>query len=209
MEHLTEQYRNLLPSGLFMALGSHVDGLTETILSDPEAEEYRQIRHSRRSDEFLSTRGLIKQLAEDIGLDGTHFEVHKDGLGKPFAIYEDRRYHLSLAHTGETLLCGISADIPIGIDLEPAGREVDERLRDRMLHPGERDAMKSVPLIRIWTLKEAVVKLEGKGLRTNLNKIRIRPRSEGQYEARFNNDKSARICSFQHNGYWISVAYFP
>lgn len=208
MEDLTEQYMSLLPSGLFVAMGSHSDELHENILSEAEAGEYREIRHSVRKEEFLSTRGLIKQLAETIGLDGAEFEVHKDGLGKPFGIYRDRRYYLSLAHTGRTLLCGISPDIPVGIDLEPVDREVDDRLRERMLHPGEREPLKKVPLIRIWTLKEALVKLEGKGLRTNLNRIRIRPRNQHEFDGRFNDDKSAIICSFQHDGYWISVAYF-
>ena len=208
MEQLTDQYQDILPPGLYLALGNHSDQYTESLLSAREADEYRRMQHAGRKDEFVSARGMIRRLADDIGMDGNAVEVHKDGLGKPFGIYEDRRYYLSLAHTGETVLCAISSDIPIGIDLEPAGRPVDERLRDRILHPKERKALKNVELIKIWTLKEALVKLEGTGLRNNLNEIVIRPQGKHAFNARLSDEKTARICSFQHGGYWISVAFF-
>jgi len=208
VKQIGEPYRKFLPPGLHLAIGNHSARYDESVLSAEEAEEYERIGHPGRREEFLSTRGLIKQLAGEIGLEGRQFEVHKDGLGKPFGIYRENRYFLSLAHTDDRVLCGISEDIPIGIDIEPVDRDVSERLRERMVHPDERKALEKVPLIRIWTLKEAMVKLEGKGLRTNLNKIRVRPVDDHTFRGRFNDDKSARICSFQHDRHWLSVACY-
>lgn len=208
MKQITGQYQTLLPEGLVLGIGDRTDRLPEEILSEVELNEYNKFQNRRRKDEFLSARGLIKKLVTEIGLDETMFEVHKDRLGQPFGVYQNRSYNLSLAHTGEKVLCGISAGISIGVDMEPAGRIVDERLKSRMLHPEEGEFLKKESLIRIWTLKEALVKLEGKGLRTNLNQIIIRPENESEFTGKFNNDKSARICSFQYDNYWIAVAFY-
>lgn len=198
----------MLPNEVTVGLGERSGHLSDELLSETERKDYGSFTNRRRREEYLSTRSLIGELLDSIGLDRSIFEIHKDGFGKPFGIYNNSRYNLSLAHSDEKVICGISPDVPIGIDLEPVGRKVSERLRERMLHAEERDHFRKESPVRIWTLKEAMVKLEGKGLRTNLNRIIIKPEDEFEFKGIFDDDKTARICSFTHGGYWIAVAHY-
>lgn len=209
MENITEQYRSLLPGDVHIAVGDIGQAYAVELLSSYELEEYRKFKHQRRKDEFLSTRGLIKELAVELGLDEAIFEIQKDDLGKPFGVYNSNtQFNLSLAHTGDKVVCGISPTLPLGVDIEPANRNVAERLRNRILHPDERLELVDEPIIRIWTLKEALVKLEGKGLRTNLNRLKLRVENDHCFTGVFDNEKTARICSFQYCNHWIAVAYY-
>lgn len=208
LESIDEEFQKLLPEGVLLGLESMGGHLGEEQLSGAEREEYRTFTNRKRKEEYLISRNLIGELAGQIGLDRTLFEIRKDGFGKPYGTYKDSRYNLSLAHSEGKVLCGISPVIQIGVDLEPVGREVNPRLRERMLHAEEREPLKREPLVRIWTLKEAMVKLEGKGLRTNLNRIIIKPSGKIEFTGIFDNDKTARICSFQYDGYWIAVAHY-
>lgn len=208
MENITKKFQSLLPDGLSVAMGDIGANFSEDLLTEAEQEEYNSFTHRRRKDEFLSTRGIIKQLAVDLGMDHVQFEIQKDGLGKPFGIYHNSRYNLSLAHTGQKVICGLSPTIPLGLDIEPVGRQVDERLRRRILHEEERSRLAGESVLRLWTLKEALVKLDGQGLRTNLKTVRIAEEAEHVFSGKFDNEKSAIICSFQYCDHWIAVAYY-
>jgi phosphopantetheinyl transferase len=61
--------------------------------------------------------------------------------------------------------------------------------------------------IRIWTCKEAALKMIGTGLRISMNGVHLKKISEDLFEVEFNNGKRAKICSFQHRDHWISVCY--
>lgn len=208
MENITAKYCSLLPSDLNIAIGEIGSTFSEELLSSIEHAEYQNLQHRRRRDEFLSTRGIIKELAEELGLDRSAFEIHKDALGKPYGVYNNQRFELSLAHTAEKVICVLSPGLTVGVDIEPEDRSVTERLRDRILHAEERALLQDQPLIRIWTLKESLVKLNGRGLRTNLNEIKIQPLNPRVFSAVLGDDKSARICSFRHQKHWIAVAYY-
>ena len=210
LELIHKRYRRMLPDGLLLGMGDLTDRLNAEHLSRTEREEYRTFKNSRRKDEFLMGRHLVRFLAEEAGLDRNEFEIRKDSLGKPFGIFRDREFHLSLAHSDEKVIAGLSESLHFGVDLEPAARTVDERLRERMLHEEERSRFEGEPLVRIWTLKEAMVKLEGRGLRTNLNRIVLwpEPGEESEFTGRIDDEKTARICSFQHEGYWVAVASY-
>ena len=196
------------------------------MLNSEELDYSESITHPFRREEFLSTRLLARRLAAELGYDPFRFRIIKDERGKPYGESEQERIHLSIAHSKEYVLCGISPGKDLGIDMEPAGREVSEALGNRILHPSEEQALdlnlngygegedtstgaeEGMTLVRLWTLKEALVKLEGSGLRTNLNELRTVRHSEVEFEGIFNNDKRAKICSFQHQDYWIAVAYY-
>lgn len=182
------------------------DGLPE-LLPD-ERREMEEMGSSSRRREFHLSRVLIRMLADSAGMDPGRLEIRREEGGKPFGEWEGRRIHLSVSHSPEKVICALSGESDIGLDIEHAGRETGEGLRDRMLHPGEREFLKPMETIRIWTLKEALLKLDGRGLGTNMNKVRITGGGDGSFEARFNNEIRAKICSFRHEDHWIALAYY-
>ncbi len=76
--------------------------------------------------------------------------------GRPFFDAEGRFF--SLSHTGARLLAGV-AEYELGVDAEQV-RPVRPGLRERIMSPGERGEFE---LFELWTLREAVFKLTGRG----------------------------------------------
>lgn len=91
--------------------------------------------------------------------------------GKP---YFAQGPYFSISHTKKMVFC-ILHSRPIGIDAEPMDRDIDLRLADKILSPGEKaqfDAAedKRIALLTFWVLKEAAAKCTGDGLRGYPNK---------------------------------------
>lgn len=87
--------------------------------------------------------------------------------GKP--VFAENGWHFSISHTPRHAFCALSRR-PVGIDAEELDREVNLRLANRILSPEEKarfDAAtdKRRALLTFWVLKEAAVKLTGRGLR--------------------------------------------
>ena len=94
-------------------------------------------------------------------------EIEKGPHGKPY--FKDSPWHFSITHTKHHVFCALS-DGPIGIDAEELDRNIDVRLAEKILSPGEKaqyDAAedKRLALLTFWVLKEAAAKCTGEGLR--------------------------------------------
>ncbi|MEU4168924.1 4'-phosphopantetheinyl transferase superfamily protein [Streptomyces sp. NPDC026665] len=80
---------------------------------------------------------------------------------------------VSLAHTDELIVAGVSRTGRLGVDAEPAGRRISfEALREHVCTAEEARLLATLPeeeraqaFLRLWTLKEAYVKALGHGMR--------------------------------------------
>ena len=111
-------------------------------------------------------RQLLRKLWED-HIGGEFPEIAVAGRGKPYFV--DSPWHFSISHTKRHVFCVIH-DAPVGIDAEEMDREINLRLAEKILSPGEKiqfDAAADKPkaLRKFWVLKEAAAKLSGEGLR--------------------------------------------
>src|SRR5699024_7341818 len=105
------------------------------------------------------------------------------------------------------VFCGLSPARAIGIDMEPTGRKVSNRPRSRMLHPAEKERDASVSTSRLWTGTEAYLKLRGQGLRLTMHEVNVRREADRLFAA-FDNEKKAKICSFEYQNQWLAIAYY-
>ncbi|TYP95376.1 Phosphopantetheinyl transferase [Fodinibius salinus] len=176
-------------------------------LSGYEREELKEQTNVRRQREFVTSRLLLKKMAHQSLPVQDDIQIRKDELGQPFAVCGDEQYFVSIAHTRQHVFCGITVSKPIGIDLEPVERKVPSKLSKRISHPNESQAINEIPTVQLWTIKEAYIKLRGEGLRMNMNEVCIQP-SGAHFEAQLNNDKRAKICSFQSENNWVAVAHY-
>ena len=207
MRDISADINNRLPfEGAFAleAITKLSDNMLQT-LSSREKKHLQSITNLRRRQEYATSRHTLKVLAQSMGLGA--LTIHKDELGQPFGGIGDEKYFVSIAHTNSTVFCGLTANNAIGLDLEPTDREVPDKLRTRILHPDEQAFIQSMKLIRLWTIKEAYIKLRGQGLRLNMNQVRVLE-DEGQFWAEINNDKRAKICSFQAEHNWLAIAHY-
>ena len=90
--------------------------------------------------------------------------------GKPF-IVDHSEIYFSLSHCREAVACAIS-DRPVGIDVESI-REFRESLVRYTMNVAEQQQIMEaerpdVAFIRLWTMKEAQLKLTGRGISDNM-----------------------------------------
>lgn len=111
-------------------------------------------------------RSLLQQLwAQHIG--GALPEIAVTNRGKPYFIDSD--WHFSISHTKRRVFCVLSLQ-NVGMDAEEADRDINLRLAEKILSPGEKARFDSAAdkrdaLLRFWVLKEAAAKLSGEGLK--------------------------------------------
>ncbi|MDZ7806945.1 MAG: 4'-phosphopantetheinyl transferase superfamily protein [Gracilimonas sp.] len=176
-------------------------------LSEKEKSEFLNFKNPGRQAEYLTARHLFRYMLKDMGYDTNEVQLDKEKGGKPYAKDGDRKLFVSFSHSQEMVFCAFSESLDVGVDTETIGRNIPERVLNRVLDQNEKQALENLNPLQIWTLKEAAVKCLGTGLRTKLNEVIITVEKEGGISARFNNDKLIEICSFRETDHQVALAY--
>lgn len=139
----------------------------------------------------IAAAGLL--LAEHVAPNGE--TILKTETGKP---YLPDGPEFSLSHGG-TLAALLLADTPCGVDVEPVERTVPPRVQAWVLRPEERICGRAFAWL--WTRKEAVMKLDGRGLGLDAQSFSV-------LDARLRLDGRELVLATQLvRGHFISVAY--
>lgn len=207
MAYIPQHIEKQLPADTVFSL-TQIQSLSADVLqsfSEKEKRELELCTNIKRQQEFFTSRKLLKDIAKDGGI--SDLEIHKDELGQPYGINGSQKYFVSIAHSRNMVFCGFSEEKAIGVDLEPIDRKVPKKLKNRILHPDETRHISSMEAIQLWTIKEAYIKLRGQGLRMNMNQVHVIIEGEN-YFVEINNDKKAKICSFQVEQNWLAIAHY-
>ncbi|ONL92775.1 4'-phosphopantetheinyl transferase superfamily [Zea mays] len=118
--------------------------------------------------------------------------------------------HFNISHTSSLIVCGITMDTPIGIDVEEKTRKTAKNilsLARRYFTPSEIDYLAKIPdpdaqqkeFVKLWTLKEAYVKALGRGFSgAPFNKFSIILAANGRIQISVKNSElSSILWSFQ------------
>ncbi len=141
------------------------------------ADEIQRInRFAREPDR---RRGLMARvltrttLAHYTGVAPDSLHFRRDRLGKPELVDpEDTGLSFNLSHTAELVLCAVSSQGQVGVDVERHDRQLQFLpLARRFFAEAEVAALEALPaagqrraFFQLWTLKEAYVKACGRGL---------------------------------------------
>lgn len=207
MEYLNKLLPGQLQRKLQLAWTSIHTDVDRSVLSNEEVKRYGSFKDSARKAEFLAGRYLAKEIAAKMGLQTDDLLIEKDEEGKPVANYQGQSYYLSITHSDEKVLCALSEAIPIGVDIEPAGRQITTELRERIMSDDEMQTLQGVNTLRIWTMKEALLKLYGKNLGSSLRECTVNRSDTDIYEAEVSEQIKAQVFSEKHENYWIAVAW--
>ncbi len=151
------------------------DQFAQPVLSPAELNGLNQLFALKKQVERLAGRWAVKNLVmQETGLSPDTIEIHNDASGAP-CLAPSFHYAISITHSGDyalAALCG-NADA-IGVDME-AVSPVDI---PALLHAGfsnkEQRAYAGADLetiLKIWTIKEALLKYRRTGLKTSAKKI--------------------------------------
>lgn len=143
------------------------------LLSAQRREQVLSFRHELgRKTSAMAYVLLCRALREEFGLR----ELPQFGYGehgKPYIVgHED--IHFNLSHCREAVVCAVGVR-PVGIDVESIREYHDSLVRYTMnaaeVRQIEESAERGVEFIRLWTQKEAVVKLSGRGITDGIKDV--------------------------------------
>lgn len=143
---------------------------------------------------------LCKGLREEYGIDEMPtFEYGEHG--KP-SIIGHENIHFNMSHCKKAVMCFVS-DQAVGVDVEMIGRG-NESLIDYTMNDEEKAQINSSPapnteFIRLWTQKEAVLKLQGTGITDDLKMVLKSENMQGI-------NVETIVC--EEKGYVYSIATF-
>ncbi len=154
---------------------THIAGIPEaellTTLSDAEKERADRFRFDNDRQNFVLRRGLLRQLlGETLGVAPSRIRFASTEVGKPFVAFpENGGIYFNLAHSGRQIVYAFSKHPDMGIDIERIRTVDDIDLLARKYFSAEEYAIvinlpsweKNKAFVRIWCIKEALIKATG------------------------------------------------
>lgn len=143
-------------------------------LSQAELDRATRLKAERRRREFLCGRALLRALLQrHTGRSAGSHQLETDDRGKPFCIDGPA---VSIAHSGNLVLCALASGSDIGVDVEIPDHERNiEGIAERFFAEDEAAWLATQPGDRfymLWVLKEAWLKAEGHGIPGGLDRLR-------------------------------------
>lgn len=183
-----------------IASETRIQALRET-LDEQESQRADRFRFSQHRRHFIVARGGLRVLlGRYLRRSPERIDFEYNQYGKPFLKDADIGYceqktpdharagtiEFNLSHSGEIALYAFSLDRRVGIDIEWAGRKIDDsaQIITRFFSPREVEVLSGLPahiektvFLACWTRKEAYIKALGKGLSLPLDQFEIIPTS--------------------------------
>jgi 4'-phosphopantetheinyl transferase len=171
------------------------------LLPHDERQQIRRFSHEPSRRQSLASRVLMRTvLASYLGEDPWSLRFHRNKYGKPSLEPPSKpALEFNLSHTHGLVVCAVTRQHALGVDVEPCQRRTDylglaRRFFARpeiTLLEQRTPAEQPRTFIELWTLKEAFIKARGMGLSLPLDsfafelapgqtpKIELLDRSEG------------------------------
>ncbi len=146
------------------------------LLSEQRREQCLKFRHEQGRKTCAAAYLLLRQaLREEYGLlEAPLFDYGEHG--KP-VLRQWPRIHFNLSHCKEAAICVVS-DKPVGVDIESIHR-YSESLARYVMNDAEMETIlhadnPAFEFTKLWTRKEAVVKLSGHGISNDMKPVLTR-----------------------------------
>ncbi len=140
----------------------------------PLSLRHEIISYKQPKDKFLVLSGklLLRHIMSSRGLQGVLRDIKKNRHGRPY-INEDIDFNIS--HSGNYSICVVSSIGRVGIDIERK-REVNiGNFKKHMTQGQWQDIISSrdslTKFFYYWTLKESVLKADGRGITASLSSV--------------------------------------
>jgi 4'-phosphopantetheinyl transferase len=165
-----------------------VDALAEqdvapfvAVLDEGEKARMARFVHARNRIEFAAAHSLTRfALGAALSVAPASLAFVEGPNGKPAAQRAGRPAPVSFNLSHANGMVGVAvlaqSDVPVGFDLERFDRKIELELADRYFRPEEVKWLASLPaderprgFLRLWTLKEALIKATGEGLSRELD----------------------------------------
>lgn len=145
------------------------------LLSAAEKERSERFKFYKHRKAFIASHGFMHSaLAGYLDIEASEIEFEHTQQGKPFLIESQNRENIqfNLSHSNNMAILAVCKQHEVGIDIEYAERKIDWLgISRRFFTQNEQQALFKLPeaeqktaFFKIWTRKEAHMKVTGKGL---------------------------------------------
>ncbi len=149
--------------------------LESSLAALPPQRREQALRYRREHDRKLCAAAyqlLRRGVNECFGLAEAPALSYGSG-GKP-SVAGHPEIHFNLSHCREAAVCAVDT-VPVGVDVESI-RPLDDAVAERVLSAAELARVRQslwpqVEFIRLWTMKEALLKLTGEGISRDLKTV--------------------------------------
>ena len=181
-------------------------------LSPTERQQWQEIHHPGRRQEFLLSRVLLRRLLADrLQCQASELLFCTNPHGKPEL--SDQRWQFNLSHSGDWLVIALCAKGPLGVDVELGQRRRQTLpLARRFYATSEYEWLAALPaeeqesaFYRLWSRKEAVLKAQGAGIAAGLDKVRFVPEEGWRLDNRLDS-RSYLVLDWHFGSGWLSLA---
>lgn len=176
------------------------DALTQ--VSAQRREKVLLFKHeSNRKESVAAYQLLCRLLHEEYGIDA-YPSFEETITGKPI-LPDYPAIHFNLSHTRGVAACVVDQR-PVGIDVERI-RPYDEELARYVLDDAEyaelqQSREKDVDFIRLWTMKESLLKLTGEGIRRDLKSVDLTD-TKYRFTTKINRERGY-VCTICESNVW-------
>ncbi|OMO82265.1 4'-phosphopantetheinyl transferase superfamily [Corchorus capsularis] len=200
------QMQNLRETHLWYILPDEVKRVAllkqySELLSPCERENVNRMGGDQLKKRALLARALVRttiaRYQTNCEMNPRSLKFRKNIYGKPEVEWQTEDnfipppLHFNISHTSSMIACGVTVNVPIGIDVEEKQRRIKNNViafARRYFSPYEVELLTAISdpeiqrqeFIKLWTLKEAYVKALGKGFSAVPFKtftIRFRPKA--------------------------------
>ncbi|XWS43404.1 hypothetical protein CRYUN_Cryun16bG0100700 [Craigia yunnanensis] len=154
------------------------------LLSSSERENVNRMGGDQLKKRALLARALVRttiaRYRTNCQMNPRSLKFRKNVYGKPEVEWQNEDnfcpppLHFNISHTSSMIACGVTVNVPIGIDVEEKQRRIKNNIvafTRRYFSPYEVKLLTAISdpevqrqeFIKLWTLKEAYVKALGKG----------------------------------------------
>ncbi len=173
-------------------------------------------RWKKSRQRILAWLLLGQALEEQFGYTFSQLDIRRDEHGKPYsAAHPEIWFNISHCETAYACIVGTA---PVGIDVERKFSPKDNLIK-KVCHPEEysllvqmEDRLRIQQFRYLWSLKEAYVKMDGRGLGYGMDKVNFAAllpiaAEPGEYVQRMFDSVEYRICN--HGAYTLAACESP
>lgn len=145
-------------------------------LSNDTIHRYKRYYKEKDADSFLVGRLLLREGLKNLATNNRGIDsIQYTAFGKP--VLGDSRLSFNISHSGEWVVCAISKEYQVGIDLEEK-KDIDFCIYTKYFTTQENAMLSSASdkkdtFYFLWTRKEAVIKADGRGLSNPLRTLEV------------------------------------
>lgn len=173
--HKWKKARQRILAWLLFAYGMEQIGVDVNWQTSGKKFAIEENRQASGKKHAIDKKKQNKEVSRGIGGIFQRLEIIRDAHGKPFSVRHPELF-FNLSHCDNACACIID-NVPAGIDVEQKF-PYKENLERNFCHPKEREILKTLVMVErekqqqiLWSLKESLVKLNGRGIGYGLKNI--------------------------------------